>query len=60
MRERDDAPVMPRGDPLMDGEVSGLRAESAWGGRLLAVKVKMTNQDGAVLAEGPCEVEVPL
>ena len=50
----------PGGIPYMDGEVSGLRAQSAWGGRLLAVKVKMTNQDGAVLAEGPCEVEVPL
>ena len=35
----------PGGIPYMDGEVSGLRAESAWGGRLLAVKVKMTNQE---------------
>jgi len=44
----------------MDGEVTGKQAESAWGVPLVAVKVTMSNQDGAILAEGPAEVEVPL
>jgi acyl dehydratase len=44
----------------LDGEITERQAESTWGAPLVTVNVRMTNQDGAVLAEGPVEVEVPL
>jgi len=44
----------------MDGEVTAKQPDSAWGVPLVPIKVQMTNQDGAVLAEGEAEVEVPI
>jgi acyl dehydratase len=42
----------------LDAEVTGKQAESLWGVPLASVSVRMTNQDGAVLAQGTAEVEV--
>ena len=44
----------------MDGEVTAKQPDSAWGVPLVTIKVQMTNQDGAVLAEGEAEVEVQI
>lgn len=43
----------------MDGEVTSKQAESMWGGPLVGVEVRMTNQDGDVLSEASAEVELP-
>jgi len=43
----------------VDGEVTAKHADSPWGVPLVAIKVRMTNQLGAVLVEGAAEVEVP-
>jgi hypothetical protein len=34
--------------------------QSEWGAPLVRLAVKMTNQDGAVLATGKADVELPL
>jgi acyl dehydratase len=44
----------------MDGEITAKQADSTWGVPLITIKVQMTNQEGAVLAEGAAEVEVPI
>jgi len=44
----------------MDAEVTSKELQSTWGGPLIGLKVTMTNQDGAVLATGTGEVEVPV
>jgi acyl dehydratase len=43
-----------------DGEVTAKTAESAWGGPLVSVQAKLTNQDGQVLVTTTAEVELPL
>ena len=52
--------------PAYEGDVTYLEAEvmerqeeSAWGAPLVRLAVKMTNQDGAVLATGKVDVELP-
>jgi acyl dehydratase len=45
---------------FLDAEVAGKQADSVWGGPLVSLQVKMTNQDGAVLLDGAAEVELPL
>jgi acyl dehydratase len=43
-----------------DGEVVGATAETAWGVPLVAIKARLTNQDGGVLVDTTAEVELPL
>jgi acyl dehydratase len=43
----------------LDAEVAGKQAESAWGEPLVRLEVKMTNQDGGVLATGKVDVQLP-
>lgn len=43
----------------LDAEVTELQQESAWGEPLVRLAVKMTNQNGAVLAQGKVDVELP-
>jgi acyl dehydratase len=44
---------------FVDGEVTAKQPESPWGVPLAAVKLQMTNQEGAVLVDGYGEVELP-
>jgi hypothetical protein len=44
---------------ILEAEVTGKAADSPWGGPLVSLSVKMTNQDGARLVEGEAEVELP-
>jgi hypothetical protein len=44
---------------LLDAEVTGKRYEEGLGAYLVDLELVMTNQDGAVLAKGPVEVELP-
>ena len=44
---------------LVDGEVTGVRFDPMLGAHLVTIEVVMTNQDGAVLAKGPVEVQLP-
>jgi acyl dehydratase len=43
----------------VQAEVIGREEQSAWGGRLIRLAVELTNQDGAVLATGKVDVELP-
>ena len=43
----------------LDAEVIERQEESAWGAPLVRLDVKMTNQDGALLATGKVDVELP-
>jgi hypothetical protein len=43
----------------MQAEVIERKEESVWGGPLIRLDVEMTNQDGAVLATGKVDVELP-
>jgi acyl dehydratase len=43
----------------LDAEVAERQEQSTWGGSLVRLEVKMTNQDGAVLATGKVDVELP-
>lgn len=43
----------------LDAEVIEKQAQSVWGGPLVRLDVKMTNQDGTVLAVGKVDVELP-
>jgi len=43
----------------IDGEVLDAKADSMWGEPLLSIAVKMTNQDGTILATGRVDVELP-
>jgi len=43
----------------LDGEVVERKAESAWGEPLVTIAVKMTNQEGGVLATGKVDVQLP-
>jgi hypothetical protein len=52
--------------PAYEGDVTYLDAvvrerveESSWGAPLVRLDVKMTNQDGSVLATGTADVELP-
>lgn len=54
------APAFEGDVTYLDAEVADKQVDSSWGGPLVFLKVMMTNQDGAVLAEGTAEVEVPL
>jgi acyl dehydratase len=52
--------------PAYEGDVTYLQAEvierqeeSPWGGPLIRLGVQMTNQDGAILATGKVDVELP-
>jgi acyl dehydratase len=44
---------------LLDGEVVDTRHDAELGVPIVTVELTMTNQDGAVLAKGPIEVELP-
>jgi acyl dehydratase len=44
----------------VDAEVSNRQRESSWGTALVTLVVKMTNQDGGLLAQGQVDVELPL
>ena len=44
---------------LLDAEVIDKREEATLGAHLVTLEVVMSNQDGAVLAKGPVEVELP-
>jgi hypothetical protein len=44
---------------VLDGEIVDKREEPAFGAHLVTVQVVMTNQDGAVMAKGPVEVQLP-
>jgi acyl-CoA thioesterase FadM len=44
----------------MNAEVVELQEESTWGGPLVRLELKMTNQDGGTLAIGKVDVELPL
>lgn len=54
------APAFEGDITCIDGEVIGRDTESALGVPLVAVAVRMTNQDGAVLVDAKAEVELPL
>jgi acyl dehydratase len=43
----------------LDAEVSEMQAESPWGEPLVRLQIKMTNQDGAVLATAEADVQLP-
>jgi hypothetical protein len=44
---------------LLDAEVTGVREDMTLGAHLVTLDVTMTNQDGAVMAKGPVEVQLP-
>jgi len=44
---------------LLDGEVTAVRRDATLGTGVATIQVTMTNQDGAVMAQGPVEVELP-
>ena len=43
----------------LDGEVTGTRVDDTLGAPLVTVEVTMSTQDGAVMAKGPVEVQLP-
>ncbi len=43
----------------LDGEVSAKREDATFGANIATVEVTMTTQEGAVMAKGPVEVEIP-
>ena len=44
---------------LLDATVTGKREDETIGAHLVTLEVVMSNQDGAVLAKGPVEVQLP-
>ncbi len=54
------APAFEGDITYLDGEVIAKETETAFGVPLVTVKVRMTNQDGAVLVDATAEVELPL
>ena len=44
---------------LVDGTVTDKREDDTLGASIVTVEVVMTTQDGAVMAKGPVEVELP-
>jgi hypothetical protein len=44
---------------FLDAEVTGIREEPTLGVHLVTLEMTMTNQDGAVMAKGPVEVQLP-
>ena len=44
---------------ILDGEIVDKREAPAFDAHLVTVQVTMTNQDGAVMAKGPVEVQLP-
>jgi acyl dehydratase len=44
----------------VEAQVTGKEPNSLWGVPLISLKVRMKNQDGAVLLDGAAEVELPL
>ncbi len=44
---------------FLDGVVIDKRVDATLGAKIVTVEVTMTNQDGAVMAKGPVEVELP-
>jgi acyl dehydratase len=43
----------------LDGEVTGTRHDPTLGAGVVTIEVVMTTQDGAIMAKGPVEVELP-
>jgi len=43
----------------LDAELSEMQAESPWGEPIVRLAIKMTNQDGAVLATAEADVQLP-
>jgi hypothetical protein len=43
----------------LDAEITELLEQSVWGAPLVRLDVKMTNQDGGLLAKGTADVELP-
>jgi acyl dehydratase len=54
------APAFEGDITYVDGEVVAKQAESSFGGPLVTVQLRMTNQDAAVLVDATAEVELPL
>ncbi len=44
---------------FLDAEVAGKREDATLGAKIVTLEVVMTTQDGAVMAKGPVEVELP-
>ena len=53
------SPALEGDVTYLDGEVIDKQLESTWGGPLVLLKITMSNQDGAVIAEGTADVELP-
>ena len=53
------APAFEHDVTYLDAEVSGKQADSEYGVPVVEVRVVMTNQDGAELARGRAEIELP-
>ena len=53
------APAFEGDVTFFDAEVIGKQAESAWGVPLVQVKLRLTNQDGALLVDCTAEIELP-
>jgi acyl dehydratase len=43
----------------LDGEITGTRRDPTLGAGVVTIEVVMTTQDGAIMAKGPVEVELP-
>ena len=44
---------------FLDAEVTDTRDDHTLGAKVVTLEVVMTTQDGAVMAKGPAEVELP-
>jgi acyl dehydratase len=53
------APAYEGDVTYLEAKVTGKQAESAWGEPLVSLQVKMTNQDGVVLAGASVDVQLP-
>lgn len=53
------APALTGDITLLNGEVKDKGIDPEFGRRTVAIEVKMTNQNGAVMAQGTAEVELP-
>lgn len=52
-------PVFEADVTYIDGEVTEKHTDSTWGVPLVGIKLRMTNQDGAVIVDGTAEIELP-
>jgi hypothetical protein len=54
------APAFEGDVTFIDAEVTDKLVESIWGAPLAKVKLRATNQDGAVLVDAIADVELPI